>query len=91
MLPVNTKSLFAHLCQQMDKLDRYEIDASTASAQASLVGQAVNILNYELKRSVIMSEKTYTENLRNVESKNFDSLPSTSYKLLSEKGEGDGK
>ena len=82
MMPVNTKSLFAHLCTQMDRLDRNDIDASTASAQASLVGQAVNILNYELKRSVIMSEKSYTENLRNVESKNFDSLPFTNQKLI---------
>ena len=39
MIPVNTKSLFSHLCLQMDKLDKGEIDASTASAQAKLVGQ----------------------------------------------------
>ena len=77
MKPVNTKSLFAHLCNQMDKLDKSEIDSSTASAQASLVGQAVNILNYELKRSVILSEKKYVDNIRNVEEKNFDSLPFT--------------
>ncbi len=82
-MPVNTKSLFAHLCKQMDKLDSAEIDASTASAQASLVGQAVNILNYELKRSIIMSTSSYTDNLRNVESKNFDSLPFTSHKEIS--------
>jgi len=84
MIPVNTKSLFAHLCTQMDKLDSQEIDASTASAQASLVGQAVNILNYELKRAVILSEKSYTDNVRNVESKNFDSLPFTKVKMLEE-------
>ena len=36
MTPVNTKSLFAHLCMQMEKLDKGEIDASTASAQAKL-------------------------------------------------------
>lgn len=76
MRPVNTKSLFAHLCNTMDKLDKAEIDSSTASSQASLVGQAVNILNYELKRAVILSEKKYSENIRNVEEKNFDSIPS---------------
>ena len=87
MLPVNTKSLFAHLCIQMDKLDKAEIDASTASAQASLVGQAVNILNYEIKRSMVMSNVSYTQNLRNVESKNFDSLPFSNNKELGEGAE----
>ncbi len=82
MIPVNTKSLFAHLCQQMDKLDRDEIDASTASAQAALVGQAVNILNYELKRAVILSDAEYSDNVRNVEQKSFDSLPHTNIKAI---------
>lgn len=74
MQPVNAKSLFHHLCQQMDKLDRGEIDASTAAAQAKLVSQAVNLMNYELKRAVILSCKEYTENVRNLELKSFDSL-----------------
>lgn len=77
MIPVNTKSLFAHLCIQMDKLDRNEIDASTASAQAKLVGQANNLLNYELKRAVVINaveSNGAKEKLREIESKNFDSL-----------------
>ena len=77
MIPANTKSLFAHLCIQMEKLDNDEIDASKASAQAKLVAQCNNLLNYELKRAFIV-DKLHAENskeiVRNIESKNFDSL-----------------
>ena len=75
MKPVNTKSLFHHLCNTMDKLDNAEIDVATASAQAKLVSQCTNLLNYELKRAVILSNDTLRSNLRNLESKTFDSLP----------------
>ncbi len=75
MRPVNTKSLFHHLVVQMDKLDRGEIDASQAAAQAKLVGQANNLLNYELRRAMVLSSNAVTENVRNIESKTFDSLP----------------
>lgn len=78
MIPVNTKSLFSHLCIQMDKLDKNEIDASTASAQASLVGQCCNLLNYELKRATIINiieSQSAKDKVREIESKNFDSLP----------------
>lgn len=77
MTPVNTKSLFAHLCIQMEKLDKGEIDASTASAQAKLVGQCNNLLNYELKRAVIMNaieSNDAKEKIREIETKKFDSL-----------------
>lgn len=77
MIPVNTKSLFAHLCAQMDKLDRGEIDASTASAQAKLVGQACNLMNYELKRAFIINQlevENAKDKVREIETKNFDSL-----------------
>jgi hypothetical protein len=77
MTPVNTKSLFAHLCIQMEKLDKGEIDASTASAQAKLVAQCNNLLNYELKRAVIINaieSNNAKEHIREIESKKFDSL-----------------
>lgn len=78
MQPVNVKSLFAHLCVQMDKLDRDEIDASKASAQAKLVAQACNLLNYELKRAVIINSFSENPNakeqVRQIEMKNFDAL-----------------
>jgi hypothetical protein len=77
MQPVNTKSLFAHLCIQMDKLDKKEIDASTASAQAKLVAQCNNLLNYELKRSFLMNKfesENAKEALREIEIKKFDVL-----------------
>ena len=74
MIPVNTKSMFALLCQTMEKLDNDEIDISKASTMSKLVGQANNLLNYELKRAVVLSNKDYKDQHRNLESKNFDSL-----------------
>ena len=79
MKPVNSKSLFAFICGQMDKLDKKEIDVAEAQSQANLARQANNILAYELKRAdtmVKLSEhnKITGENirLREIESKGFD-------------------
>jgi len=74
MKPVNAKSLFHLLCDCMEKLDNNEIDVSQATAMGKLVGQANNLLNYELKRAVIMSNTEFREQHRNIESKSFDSL-----------------
>lgn len=74
MRPVNTKSMFALLCQTMEKLDNDEIDVSKASAMSKLIGQANNLLNYELKRAVVLSNPDYKDEHRNLEAKNFDSL-----------------
>lgn len=75
MKPVNSKSLFHLLCATLEKLDSAEIDVATASATAKLVGQCNNLLNYELKRAVIMSNPEYASNHRVLELKSFDSLP----------------
>jgi len=75
MRPVNSKSLFHMLCVTLEKLDSAEIDVATANSTAKLVGQAVNLLNYELKRAMIMSNETFRANHRNLEMKEFDSLP----------------
>ncbi len=75
MRPVNSKSLFHLLCITLEKLDSAEIDVATASATAKLVGQCNNLLNYELKRAMIMSNEDFAKNHRNLEMKTFDSLP----------------
>ena len=75
MKPVNTKSLFHTLCVTLDKLDRYEIDVAQASAVSKVVGQCTNLLNYELKRAALMTNEEFKREHRNLESKNFDSLP----------------
>jgi len=75
MRPVNAKSMFALLCITMEKLDNAEVDVSTASAMSKLVGQATNLLNYELKRAALMTNPEFKEQHRNLEQKNFDSLP----------------
>ena len=79
MLPVNSKSLFAFICGQMEKLDNKEIDVQEAQAQSNLMKQANNILAYELKRAdtqmkLSLHNKQYSENiqLREIESRGFD-------------------
>jgi len=75
MKPVNTKSLFHVLCSTLEKLDRAEINVNQASATAKLVAQCTNLLNYELKRAALMTNEEFRHSHRNLESKNFDSLP----------------
>jgi len=78
MKPVNSKSLFAHLCETMERLDKDEIDVAKAATQAKLVGQCVNLMNYELKRALIVNNlviENAKDTVRNIELKNFDSLP----------------
>jgi len=74
MRPVNTKSMFSMLCTYMEKLDSGEIDVSQASAMSKLIGQANNLLNYELKRAILMTNKEFKEEHRALELKSFDSL-----------------
>lgn len=78
--PVNTKSLLAFIFNQMERLNVGEIDANTACAQAKLASQASNVLNYELKRTIVqlrlkeLGDGIYTTEprLREIESKCFD-------------------
>lgn len=78
--PVNTKSLLAFVFNQMERLNKGEIDANTACAQAKLASQANNILNYELKRTIVQMRlrdigggiQSTEPRLREIESKAFD-------------------
>lgn len=49
--PMNAKSLFHFICDQMEKLDSKSTTVQEAQAQANLAKQANNILVYELKRA----------------------------------------
>jgi len=79
--PVNSKSLFHFICDQMEKLDKETITVEQAKAQANLAKQANNVMKYELDR-VNTEMKVRQFNLttgasiviRNVESKNFDNI-----------------
>ena len=73
-MPVNSKSLFSYLCATMEKLDNNDIDIAQANAQAKIVAQAINVLNYELKRGLLMCNAEFQDHHRIIESKNFDSL-----------------
>jgi len=75
MMPVNTKSMFSMLLMYMEKLDDDEIDVSKAHAMSKLIGQATNLLNYELKRALLMTDKSFKDEHRGLELKRFDSLP----------------
>jgi hypothetical protein len=75
MKPANTKSMFSVLCSYMEKLDSGEVTAQQAIAMTKLIGQAHNLLNYELRRAIVMSNADIKANHRNLEIKNFDSIP----------------
>lgn len=51
MKPVNNKSVLHFLFDQMEKLDRGEINVDAAKAQASLAKQVNNSLRYEIDRA----------------------------------------
>lgn len=78
MKPVNNKSMIAFLFDQMDKLDKDEIDVQKAREQANLSKQVNNAMKYELDRAKVKMEISkhnalYNDgvNLREIESKNF--------------------
>lgn len=77
-MPVNNKSMIAFLFNQMDKLDKDEIDVQKAREQANLSKQVNNAMKYELDRAKTKMELTkhnaiYKDglDLRDIESKNF--------------------
>lgn len=77
MAPANSKSLLAFIFDQMEKLNRNEITAEQACAQAKLASQASNLLNYELKRTIVQLRLQevggkVAPKLREIECKNFD-------------------
>ena len=79
MTPVNSKSLLVFIFNQMDKLDNKEISNEQACAQAKLASQASNLLNYELKRTIVQLRlqelgAEVRPRLREIESKNFDEV-----------------
>lgn len=76
--PVNAKSLFHFLCDQMEKLDKKEITVQEAQGQANIAKQLNNLLNYELKRvdtQIKLDQHNFefkkNIELRDVELKNF--------------------
>jgi hypothetical protein len=62
----NTKTLFKHLCSQMERLSKNEVTVEEAKAQANLVKQANNLIRYELDRASFVS-KNGDSFLRNIE------------------------
>lgn len=87
MKPVNTKSMFSILTSYMEKLDNGEINAQQAQAMSKLIGQANNLLVYELKRAALMTNADFKKEHRNLEIKNFDSLPEPNHEHILYAGE----
>ena len=54
MKPTDNKSLLNFIFEQMDKLDRNEIECDQASTQAKLAKEANNSLMYEIKRAELI-------------------------------------
>ena len=81
MKPVNNKSLVAFLFDQMEKLSNGETTKEDAMTQVNLAKQINSQMRYELERArVIMQLSVHNAiykdgtNLREIESKNFDSI-----------------
>jgi hypothetical protein len=79
MQPVNSKSLFSFVCQQMDKLDNAQITVEQAREQSNLIKQANNLLKYELDRAKVQMQLSshnavYKDGtkIREIEIKNFE-------------------
>ena len=79
MQPVNSKSLFNFVCEQMELLSTDKITVEEAKAQANLCKQANNLLKYELDRAktVMQIREFNMQNganleLREIESKSFN-------------------
>jgi len=51
-LNASSKSIFTHLCDQMNRLSKKTITIEEAKAQSNLAKQANNVLRYELDRAV---------------------------------------
>ena len=78
MQPVNNKSLLHFIFNQMEKLDKNEIDIDQAKAQSLLAKQANNAMKYELDRATVLlklsehNREGAKVELRNVEGINFE-------------------
>lgn len=48
----NSKMIFQHLCDQMDKLSIKVVTVEEVKAQANLAKQANNLLRYELDKGI---------------------------------------
>ena len=77
MQPTNNKSLLHFIFNQMEKLDKKDIDVNQAKTQALLAKQANNALKYELDRAntqIKLAEHNRDAariDLRNAEGVNF--------------------
>ncbi len=77
MTPTNNKSLLHFIFDQMEKLDKKEIDINEAKTQALLAKQANNALKYELDRANVQmklaehNRDSARIDLRNAEGSNF--------------------
>lgn len=63
----NGKTIFDHLCKQMEKLSKQEISVEEAKAQSGLAKQANNLLKHELDRAVAIAKFGEELIIRNIE------------------------
>lgn len=62
MVIKTNKDLFAHICEQMEKLAQKRITVDEAKGQAALAKQTNNLLRYELDRvKTEMKVRDYNE------------------------------
>lgn len=61
------KSIFAHLCDQMDKLNAGLISVEEAKAQGNLAKQANNLKKHELDKAIAIAKFGDDLKLNNIE------------------------
>lgn len=76
MKPVNSKSLFHTICEEIEQVKTNE-KPSIARAQSlsSLAKVALGFLTHEVVRAKYLAESSVSDKFRNIELKDFDSQP----------------
>ena len=64
----NTAAIFAHLCDQMEKLNAKVIDVEEAKAQSNLAKQANNIIKYEMDVAIAKAKYGDDFQIKDIES-----------------------
>lgn len=66
----SAKTIFMHLCDQMDKLNSKLISVEEVKAQSNLAKQANNVLKYELDRAIAKAKFKKDLEIREIENDN---------------------
>lgn len=72
MKPVNSKSLFHSICNEIEEIKTLPASIDRANTSVSLHNSALKVLYYEVNRAKALSEEAVKKEFRNIELKDFD-------------------